>query len=165
MPEVDLKNKEVNTDTGIVEVDTESLDEGEWFYYQNSHLARDTNEWVFEEPSKHARVRIRRIQPFLQERMFVRKKETEHVLNRKTRAMERISYFKELTAEEMQKENDDTWDYAITGIENFKDKKTGKNFECTRESKLKLIKVPAFDRFIGKCLRILEGEEAAAGKN
>lgn len=145
----------------MFEVDLESVDLGEWFSYQNSHLDQEKEEWIFEKPvSDKVRVRVRLLFPYLKERANKRKKTAEHILNPKTRQMERITYYEELTPEETQKEIDNTWDYAITGLEGFKDKKTGKVLECTKETKLKLMQVPSFDRFIGHCLKILEGSEA-----
>jgi len=140
-----------------VEVDIESIEEGEWFPYQNSYLDKETEEWIFEEPAPKARVRVRSPYPFLQERYLARKKAVEHVLNTKTRSMERIEYFKDLTPKEIKKEADDTWDYIITGLEFFKVK--GEVLECTKENKLKLKKSPPFDRFVNKCLKVLEGEK------
>lgn len=144
----------------VVEIDLESVDEGEWFFYQDSHFDHEQQDWVFSEPSKTAKIRVRRMQPFIQKRLQKQKKEAEHILNPKTRSMERITYYKDQTPEEAQKNIDDTWDYVITGLEGFKNKKTGKDIECTRENKLKLIEVPAFDRFIAHCLKLLEGSEA-----
>lgn len=143
----------------MFEVDLESINEGEWFSYQDSHFDQNTGEWIFDDPVSDAKVRVRRIQEFIAERINRRKREVEHVLNPKTRSMERISYPKEQAPEEAKKEVDDTWDYAITGLEGFGNKKTGETIECTRENKLKLMKIPAFDRFIGHCLKILEGSE------
>uniref|UniRef100_A0A6M3IRH4 Uncharacterized protein n=1 Tax=viral metagenome TaxID=1070528 RepID=A0A6M3IRH4_9ZZZZ len=141
-----------------IEIDLDSTEEGEWFFYQDSHFDQEIGDWIFDEPQK-AKVRIRRIQSFLQEKLQNRKRIAEHVLNPKTRAMERISYFKEQSIDEARREIDDVWDYAITGLEGFKNKKTGQIIECTRENKLKLIKIPAFDRFVAHCFRILEGSE------
>ncbi len=143
----------------MVEFNIEDTDEGEWFPYQDSHLNQDTGEWVFDEPISDAKVRIRSIQKFLSERFRNRKKVAEHILNPKTRSMERITYYKDSTSEELKKEADDTWDYIITGIEGFKNKKTGGLIECTRENKIKLMSISSFDRFIGKCLKVLEGSE------
>ena len=64
------------------------------------------------------------------------------------------AYVPELSLEEGKAERDDAWDYAITGIENFKDSK-GKIITCTRENKLALMKVPVFDRLVARCLQIL----------
>jgi len=129
--------------------------EGEWFPFFSSHLDPVTGDPIFDEPAKDARVQIRNWLPFMEERLANRKRMVEHVYNPKTRMMERISYFAEQTLEEFWAERDDTYDYAITGIENFKDSKTGEVITCTRENKLKLMKVPVFDRFVARCQRLL----------
>jgi len=142
----------------MIEIDLESIDEGEWFPYQNSHFDQELGEWVFEEPADAARVRVRRYHTFLQEKVYGRKRSVEHVYNPKTKAMERITYYDDRSPEETKKIDADIWDYAITGFEGFASK--GKIIECTRENKVKMMEDPAFNRFIGRCLRILEGAEA-----
>jgi len=142
------------------------LDEnqGEWFYFFSSHI--DANGQItYDDPVKDARVQIRSITPFIEARMLSKKKVTEHVLNPKTRQMERLSYFPDLSPEEAIKERDDVWDYAITALENFKDGKTGQVIDCTRENKIKLIKIPIFDRFIARCLQIIDGSGMKAEDN
>jgi hypothetical protein len=76
-------------------------------------------------------------------------------MNPKTRQMERITYYAELSIEEAKAERDDAYDFAITGIEGFKDAKTGQIITCTRANKLALMKVPVFDRFFAKCQQVL----------
>ena len=129
--------------------------QGEWFPFFSSHIDPVTGEPIYDEPEKDARVQIRSIGPFIEERMAKRKKIAEHIYNPKTRAMERLSYFAEQTPDELRAERDDLWDYAITGLENFKDSKTGELITCTRENKLKLMKVPVFDRFVARCQQLL----------
>ena len=129
--------------------------QGEWFPFFSSHIDPVTGEPVYEEPEKDAKVQIRSIGPFIEERMAKRKKSVEHIYNPKTRAMERNTFFPDQTPEENKAERDDLWDYAITGIENFKDSKTGALITCTRENKLKLMKVPVFDRFVARCQQLL----------
>lgn len=136
----------------FIEIDST---QGEWFPFFSSHIDPITGEPIYEDPTPDARVQIRSIGPFIEERMAKRKKIAEHVYNPKTRAMERISYFAEQTSDELRAERDDLWDYAITGIENFKDSKTGELIICTRENKLKLMKVPVFDRFVARCQQLL----------
>ncbi len=136
----------------IFDLDAE---QGEWFYFFGSHIDPNTGETIFEEPVLDARVQVRSMAPFFEERIKTRKKGVEHVYNPKTRAMERISYISDLSIGEAQAERDDAWDYAITALENFKDRKTGNVIPCNRENKLKLMKVPVFDRFIARCLQLL----------
>ncbi len=143
----------------MFEIDLENIDEGEWFPYQDSHFDQETGKWIFDDPISDAKVRVRPIQPLLKERFHNRKKVSEHVLNPTTRSMERLTYYKEHTPDELKKESDDTWDYAITGFEGFTNKRTGEVIECTRANKLKLMATSAFDRFVGNCLKILEGTE------
>ena len=129
--------------------------EGEWFPFQNSHIDPLTGEPVFDDPVTDAKVQIRAMTPFFEERIAKRKRQTEHVMNPKTRQMERITFYAELTVEEAKAERDDAFDYAITGIEGFKDYKTQKMITCTRENKLALMKVPVFDRFFARCQQLI----------
>jgi len=134
-----------------------SLDtaQGEWFPFQNSKIDPVTGEPVFDDPVTDAKVQIRAMTPFFEERIAKRRRQTEHVMNPKTRQMERISFYAELSVEEAKDERDDAFDFAITGIEGFKDAKTGKMIECDRASKLALMKVPVFDRFFARCQQLL----------
>lgn len=128
--------------------------QGEWFQFFGSRIDPSTGETIFEEPVSDARVQIRSMVPFFEERMAKRKMVVEHVYNPKSRAMERNRYPEEPTPEQARVERDDAWDYVITGIENFKDSKTGVLITCTRENKLKLMRVPVFDRFVARCLQL-----------
>ena len=130
------------------------LNEGEWFQFFGSHI-EPNGEIVYEEPVSDARVQIRSIAPLLQERFAKRKKSVEHVYNPKTMGMERVSFFPDPKPEELQAERDDVWDYAIVAFENFREKKTGELISCTRENKLKMMKVPVFDRFVARCQQLL----------
>jgi hypothetical protein len=132
-----------------------STNEGEWFPFQNSKIDPLTGEPVFDDPVTDAKVQIRSMTPFFEERIAKRKRQAEHVMNPKTRQMERISFYAELSVEEAKAERDDAFDFAITGIEGFKDSKTGVVIACTRENKLALMKVPVFDRFFARCQQLL----------
>ena len=68
--------------------------------------------------------------------------------------MERVGYYEELPPEEVKKRSDDVWDYSITAWEGLLNAK-GKPIECNRTNKLKLMAIPEFDRFIGRCLQML----------
>ena len=129
--------------------------EGEWFPFQNSKIDPLTGEPVFDDPVTDAKVQIRSITPFFEERIAKRKRQAEHVMNPKTRQMERISFYTELSLEESKVERDDAFDFAITGIEGIKDSKTGRLLKNTREDKLALMKVPVFDRFFARCQQLL----------
>ena len=129
--------------------------QGEWFPFFGSHINMETGETVYEEPTPDARVQIRSMAPFYEDRLAKRQKKYEHVYNPKTRQMERVAFYQELTPAEEKAEREDAWDYTITGIEGFVDSKTGDTIACTRENKLKLMKLPVFDRFMARCLQIL----------
>jgi len=128
---------------------------GEWFPFQNSKIDSATGEHVFDDPVGDAKVQIRSMVPFFEERMAKRKRQAENVFNPKTRQMERITFYAELSVEDAKAERDDAFDFAITGIEGFKDAKTGRLIDCTRENKLALMKVPVFDRFFARCQQLL----------
>jgi hypothetical protein len=129
--------------------------QGEWFPFFGSHFDPITGDTIYEDAVSDAKVQVRSMTPFFEEKIAKRKREVEHVYNPKTRQMERITFFKELSVEESKAERDEAWDYAITGIEGFKDSKTGKIIECTRENKLALMKNPVFDRFIARCQQLI----------
>jgi hypothetical protein len=136
--------------------------EGEWFQFFTSHIDPNNGEVIYDPPDSDARVQVRSILPFVEERLLKRKRNVEHVLNPKTRTMERVSFNPDLSPEEEKKEREDLWDYAIVGFENFKDRKTAEVIECTRENKLKLMKVPVFDRFIARCLQMISDSQTRA---
>jgi hypothetical protein len=129
--------------------------QGEWFPFFGSHFDPITGDVVYEDAVSDAKVQIRPMTPYFEERIAKRKREVEHIYNPKTRAMERITFFKELSIDETKAERDEAWDYAITGIEGFKDSKTGKEITCTRENKLALMKNPVFDRFVARCQQMI----------
>ena len=123
---------------------------------------------VFDDPEEGAaEFCIRSLIPYFTELMKARKKKYQFVLNTATRAMERVGFYEELTAEDQQKESDNAVDYAITGVRNA-------NIELTRENKLKLVAgsirregadEKEFDRFFGRCIKLiadLQAQEAEA---
>lgn len=133
------------------------LDEspGEWFQFFTSRIDTSTGETVYDDPEGPGRACIRSLAPFFDERRGKREKAVEHVVNPKTHALERIVFLKELSPKEEAQERDDMWDYAITGFEGFKNAKTKEPLVCNRETKLKLMKVPMFSRFVARCLELL----------
>ncbi len=143
----------------MLEIDLDNQDDGTWFRYQDSHFDEKKGEFVFDPPASDARVKVRQIAKFLSDQLAKRKKASEMVLNPKTRRMERVAYYDDLTPGQERKELEDAYDYAIVDIENFKNKKTGEVIACTRENKLALMKIPAFDRFLGRCFKVLSGFE------
>lgn len=137
----------------VFEFDKE--EQGDWFTFFTSRVEPSTGEIIYDPPEEGAaEFRIRSMQPFFEERRKGRKKESKMVLNPATRAMERVSWFEEPPEDEAQKENDDAWDYAITGIKNAFST-PGVPIECTRENKLKLIRIPVFLRFITRVFMML----------
>lgn len=148
--------------------DLERLNEGEWFPFFESHID-DKGEIVYDDPKSDAgRIRIRSMNPIIEKQIEGRKRSAQFVLNPQSRAMERVGYFEEIPFEQAKKDRDDVWDYVITGLEGLYDAK-GKEIECTRENKLKLMAIPMFDRFVAKCLQILANAGVKAkedeGKN
>jgi len=144
--------------------------QGDWFQFFESRVDPASGEIIYDEPKPDAaEFCIRSLQPFWEERLGQRKKESKMVNNPVTRAMERVSYYPDQTFEEVMKEREDACDYAITGIRNAK-WADGTEIACTRENKLKLRKIPAFDRFLGRVWQILDSagvkdKEAAYEKN
>jgi len=134
--------------------------EGERFPFFTSTMDPTTGVITYDPPEGDAWVELRPMGPFFEERMSKRPKKTEHIHNPKTRQLERITYYPELSIDEVKKERDDAWDYAIVGLGNFKDK-SGKIIECTRENKLKMIKVPVFVRFCERCFDIIANSGAS----
>lgn len=143
--------------------------DGERFQFFTSTVDIATGIIKYDDPVGDAWVTLRPMQPFFEDRLSKRKKVTEHVFNPSTRAMDRVVSDKELTYEEAKLEREDAWDYAIVGFENFKDSKTGEIIPCTRENKIKLMRIPVFDRFVTKCFQELANsgikEKEAEEKN
>jgi len=148
--------------------DLDRQTEGEWFPFFESHV-NEKGEIVYDDPKPNAgRVRIRSLTPIIEQKQEGKKRSFAFVLNPQTRAMERVGYFEEVSLEQAKNERDDVWDYAITGFEGLYDAK-GNEIACTRENKLKLMAIPMFDRYVGKCLRMLSDAGVVAkeeqGKN
>jgi len=141
--------------------DLEQCNKGEWFPFFESRI-NEKGKVEYDDPKPDAgRVCIRSISSFLQERIGERKRKYEFVFNPETRAMERVGYYDEIPPAQAKKESDDVWEYAITGLENFTDK-SGKPIECTRENIIKLMSIPMFDRFVGRCLQLLSNANVVA---
>ena len=81
------------------------------------------------------------------------------VVNPGTRAMERVSFLVDQTSEEEYQESLEAWDYAIVDWKGFKDP-NGVEIPCTKENKLKLIRIPKAMRFFQRVFQILNGEAA-----
>lgn len=134
--------------------DLDKINDGEWFPFFESRI-NEKGEVEYDEPKEGAgRVCIRDFSTIIEQQVGKRKKKSEFVLNPVTRSMERVTYFEDYPEEQKQRDNDDVWDYTITAWEGFYDK-NGDVIECTRENKIKLMKLPVFDRFVGRCLQML----------
>lgn len=130
--------------------------EGEGFKFVNSRVDSTTGEPVFDDPLPDAGTFfIRPIGAKLEAIQSRRKRVFENVVNPKTRAMERIAYFPERTAEEIKAENRELWDYCITGWDDKVLDSKGNPVPVTVEAKEKLMEIPAFDRFVARCFRLL----------
>jgi hypothetical protein len=96
-----------------------------------------------------------------------RKRYSEFAHNPKTRQMERVTYF-EQTPEQEKRERELIWDHAIKEWRGILDKE-GNDIPCTLENKMRLMNIPQFARFVGRCLQMITGASAesaeAAGKN
>lgn len=137
-------------------------EQGDWFAYFDSHIDPVLGETVYDKPLEGAaEFRIRSMGPFFDERRKKRKKEFKMVLNPSTRQMERVGYYIDLPPEEAEQENQDAWDYAITGMRNAFSA-PGKEIECTRENKLALTEIPAFMRFLFRVFQIISDTGAKA---
>ena len=130
-------------------------DQGDWFSFFNSRFDQATGEIVYDPPEEGAaEFRIRSMGKFWEDRRKDRKKEYKMVLNPGNRQMERVGYYEDLPAAEAQKENDDAWDFVITGMKNAFSA-PGAEIKCDRESKLKLVNMPVFLRFISRVFVIM----------
>lgn len=128
--------------------------QGDWFDFFESHVDLDTGEIIYDDPKPDTgSICFRPTRSFMLERISKRKKDSKFVLNPRTRAMERVEFDKALTPEEVQTEQEDLIDFAITGIKKFFDMES-KPIKCTRENKLALVKVPVFDRFMARCMEL-----------
>ena len=135
--------------------DTTKDEQGDWFSYFDSRVYPSIGETIYDLPKKGAaEFRIRSMAPFFDERRKGRKKEFKMVVNPSTRQMERVGYYPGLPPDEEAKENDDAWDYAITGMKNAFSA-PGVKIECTRENKLALIAIPIFSRFLWRVFEII----------
>lgn len=137
--------------------------EGTWFEFFESFVDPQTNEVTYLEVKPGAaEFCIRSTQPFWEERLKTRKKEQKSILNPKTRQMEIVSMFVDSSVEENLALSDDATDYAITGVRGAywpskKDpSKRGDAIQTTREDKLRLNRVPQFQRFFRRCQELLD---------
>jgi len=143
--------------------------QGEWFRFFKSEI-KENGDITYLDPEPDAgrvRIRIAGADAIEGIRSQTRKVIKEFVLNPKTRAMERVEY-EDQTPEQKKKEGELIWDHAIQAWEGILDK-DGNEIPCTTENKVKLMNIPQFARFVGRCLQIITGANAgteeAATKN
>lgn len=130
--------------------------EGERFEFFNSTVNPNTGDIDYDDPVKNGPwMTLRPPGPFWEKRLKTRKKKVEHVLNPKTRQMERISYYPELPADEDQAEREDLWDYCIVDFGGFKDPATKADIKPTKKNKVAMVRVPVIDRFVSRCFQIM----------
>ena len=133
----------------------EKDEQGDWFPFFNSRVDLSSGEIIYDDPEENAaEFRIRSFGPFFEERRKHQKKEYKMVHNPISRSMERVGYYPDLPSDEATTENEDAWDYAITGIRNAFSS-PGIPIECTRESKIKLLEIQVFLRFVNRVLQII----------
>lgn len=133
-------------------------DEGEWFPFFTSRI-NERGEVEYDEPKPDAlRVGIRSLVPFFEQRAAARKKKYEFALNPQTRAMERVGYYPDPTPEEAKQEQEDAWDYAITGVKDA----TGADVPFSREDKIAHMAHPVFSRFVSRCMQLRASAAAKA---
>lgn len=138
-------------------IDFDMAESGTWFDFFTSRV-KDDGSIEYDKPLPGAgRMCIRSSASFIEDQVQKRERCHEMVVNPKTRQMERISYHKELTPEEIKRSNADLWDHVIMDYNAFFDK-NGKPIPVTRENKIKLMNIPVFDRFVGKCLKDLNDQ-------
>jgi len=136
-------------------IDIGDIVEGVWFPFQASQIDPDTGKITWDDPVMNsngepkASMCVRLTGPFYEERIAKRDRITKYVFNTKSRAMDPVTSFKELTMDEIKKEREDAIDYSIVNFNGFG--KSGKQLEATRENKLLLIRQPAIDRFFAYC--------------
>lgn len=133
---------------------------GEWFPFFGSEITPggETNYLDPEPGAGRVCLRIADADTLTQIHAQTRKRKSEFVLNPQTRKMERVNYFDQ-SADQEEKEREMIWDHAIVDWENILDA-NGAPIPCTLENKLKLLSIPVFARFIGRCLQLL-GEQNA----
>jgi hypothetical protein len=139
--------------------------QGEWFKFFRSEI-KEGGEVVYldsEPDAGRVRIRIADAGAIDQIRVQTRKVVKEFVLNTRSKAMERVEY-EDQTPEQKRKEGELIWDHAIQGWEGILDK-DGNEIPCTTENKVKLMGIPQFARFVGRCLQIITGANAGMAED
>ena len=151
---------------------------GEWFPFVQSEIKPD-GEVKYSDPEtdENGNITAGRVQLRIADadtlesiQSQTRKREVEHVFNPKTRQMERLPYFEQTPAQE-KKERELIWDYAIMDWEDIEPflNPDGTPIARTVDNKLRLMNIPVFARFVGRCLQMISGAtneaKVAAEKN
>jgi len=134
--------------------------EGTWFPYFESHIDLKTGDIVYHESVSDAKVQIRSVAPFIEQQLKSRKRKHEYVHNPKTRAMEYVTYFEEMSFDQIIAELDEQYAYGIMDFEGFVNSKTKETIPCTRETKIALRRNEVFARFFERCQQIIHGDTA-----
>jgi len=134
--------------------------QGEWFTFFRSEIKENGDVNYLDPEPDAGRVCLRIADAEAVERIQAqtRKKKAEFVPNPKTRQMERVVYFDQ-TPEQEKKERELIWDWAIQDWKGILDK-NGDEIPCTLENKLRLMSIPVFARFVGRCLQLITGANA-----
>ena len=145
--------------------DLEKDEQGDWFTFFDSTVDLQTGETRYHDVKEGAaEFRIRSLGEFYTSLEKERKKVHKFVLNPSTRDMERVSFHPDLTAEVIQAEEDDGWDWAITDFKGVKGS-GGIDIECTRKNKLKLVKIPRVNRFLMRVFQVMAQADGGPEKN
>ena len=143
---------------------------GERFRFFMSKVDPVTKEVTYDAPAGDAFMTLRAKEPFYKKLMASRKQgNVEHVHDKVTRQLTRVRpLFADQTMVEIQKDTEDSWDYAIIDFEGFKDQ-DGNIIECNRQNKLLMIDNPLVLRFAERCLEMITEnsikEKEVVGKN
>lgn len=149
--------------------DLSAESKGEWFKFFDSEV-KESGEIVYLEPEDNAGkvcLRIADVDIVEDIQSKTRKRKSEFVLNPNDKKMERVTYYDQTPAQEKQ-ERELIWDYAIQDWQGILDQ-DGNEIPCNLENKLRLMNIPRFARFVGRCLQIITGANAVSeelsGKN
>ena len=145
-------------------INLQTSDDGVWFPFFYSRINPDTMDVEYDEPIEDGpRMKIRNPVEFFNDRNQTRKTKSEFVLNKKTRAMEKVVSDLELSIAQKKEESEDFADYVITGAENFK--LNGKPMKATRAEKIAAMKIPIVSMYVNRCVQLLQEQSAVEEKD
>lgn len=133
---------------------------GEWFPFFGSETKADGTVNYLPPEKDAGKVQIRLADTETVERIQkeTRSKVKEWLWHPKTHQPYRGEAW-EQSPEQQKKEREMIWDHAIQSWEGILDK-DGNAIPCTTENKVKLMSIPMFARFVGRCLELLNLSEA-----